>query len=194
MRKLGSRRKEEKKQKRKQLIVGLVLTSILFVSIFGYALGRGRNSENKENKVIYNGYEFVERNGFWFTEIGNFEFSFRYNPNEIKQIDSNLNFLESYSGKPLYISSDDIESESEIYRNLKYQNSIIQRMQVACLEGEECINDELVNKTCADNFIIIRESNTTEVTQEDNCVFIKGKAEELTKITDGFLLKIIGVD
>ncbi|MCK4647633.1 hypothetical protein KAT24_01745 [Candidatus Pacearchaeota archaeon] len=191
MRKLGSRRKEEKKQKRKQLIVGVVLASILFVSIFGYSFGRGGNA--KKNKIIYNGYEFVEQNGFWFTEIGNFEFSFRYNPNEIKQIDSDLNFLESYYEKPLYISSDDIESESEIYRNLMYQNSIIQRMQLACLEGEECANDELPIKTCDDNFIIIRESDVTEVVQEDNCVFIRGEAEELAKITDAFLLKIIGV-
>ncbi len=193
MRKLGSKRKEEKKQKRKQLIVGIVLASILFVSIFGYSFGRGGNSENEENRVVYNGYEFVEENSFWFTEIGNLEFSFKYNPNEIELIHSNLNSLESYSGKPLYISSDNVESSSEIYRNLMYPNSIVQRMQSACLEGEECGNDELAVKTCEDNFIIIKEANTTEVIQEGGCVFIKGKAEDLTRITDGFLLKIIGV-
>ena len=66
-------------------------------------------------------------------------------------------------------------------------------MQLACLEGEECANDELPIKTCEDNFIIIRESDVTEVVQEDNCVFIRGEAEELAKITDAFLLKIIGV-
>ncbi len=190
MRKLGSKRKEAKKQKRKQLIVGIVLASILFVSIFGYSFGRGGGSENEEKKITYNGYEFLEQNGFWFTEIGNFEFSFRYNPNETEQIDSSLNFLESYYEKPLYISSEDIESSSEIYRNLE---QIIQRMQLACLEGEECVDDKHPIKTCEDNFIIITESNTTEVVQEDNCVFISGEAENLTKITDGFLLKIIGV-
>ena len=74
------------------------------------------------------------------------------------------------------------------------QNQIILRMQLACLEGEECVDDELVGKTCEENFIIIQEADVTEVVQEDNCVFIRGPAEELTKITDGFLLKIIGVD
>ena len=62
MRKLGSRRKEEKKQKRKQLIVGVVLASILFVSIFGYSFGRGGNAKkirlytmdmNLLNKMVF---------------------------------------------------------------------------------------------------------------------------------------------
>ncbi len=191
MRHIGSKRKQEKKKKRNQLILGVTLALILFASIFGYGFGGKGGTE--ENKVTYKGYEFVEENGFWFVEILGFEFSFRYNPNEVEQINSNLNFLESYYEKPLYISSDDIESESEIYRNLMYQNSIIQRMQLACLEGEVCVNEQLPVKTCQDNFIIIREANTTEIIQENNCVFISGKAEELTKITDGFLLKIIGV-
>ena len=163
---------------------------ILFVSIFGYGFGGGGSDENK---ITYNGYEFVEENGFWFVEIGNFEFSFRYPPNEVEQINSSLNFLESYYEKPLYISSVDIESGAEISRNLKDQNSIIERMVLACLEGEECADEERVRKTCEDNFIIISEAETTEVVQEDNCVFIRGQIEDLAKITDGFLLKIIGV-
>jgi hypothetical protein len=190
MRHIGSKRKQEKKQKRNQLILGLALALILFASIFGYGF---RGGSIKKEIVTYNEYEFVEKNGFWFVEIEGFEFSFRYNPNEVEQINSSLNFLDNYYGKPLYISSKDIESESEIYRNLIYQNSIAQRMQLACLEGEECADEELAVKTCEDNFILIRESNITEVIQEDNCVFIQGKIEDLAKITDGFLLKIIGV-
>ena len=192
MRRIGSKRKERKKQKRNQLVIGGILVLVLFASIFAYAFGGGKGSE--ENKVIYGGYEFIEKNGFWFTEVGNLKFSFRYNPNETEQINSNLNSLESYYDKPLYISSDDMESTSEIYQNL---NSITQRMQLACLENEdgECENEDedIPTKTCEDNFIIIREANVTEVSQENNCVFIKGKIEDLTKITDGFLLNIIGV-
>ena len=189
MRRIISKRKKEKKKKWNQLVVSTVLVLILFLSIFGYSSMRGGESTEK-NRVVYNGHEFVEKNGFWFTKIKDSEFSFRYNPNEIGQINSSLNLLENYYDKPLYISSDDIESESEIYRNL---NPVIQRMQLACLEGDECKNDELPIKTCEDNFIIIKESDVAEVVQEDNCVFLKGKMGDLTKITDGFLLKIIGI-
>ena len=66
-------------------------------------------------------------------------------------------------------------------------------MTLACLDGEECEDEERVTKTCEDNFIIIQEAETTSVMQEDNCVFIKGKLEDLAEITDGFLLNIIGI-
>ncbi len=185
-----SKRKAEKKQKRNQLVVGIVMILLLSMGIFGYAFGGG---DSKKNKIIYNGHEFVEEDGYWVIDVGDFEFSFRYNPNEVEEIDSDLHLFGAYSGKPLYIFSGDIESSSEIYRNLVDQNQIVPRMQLACLEGETCDNEELAVKTCEDNFIIIKEAEITEVRQEDNCVFIEGKLEELARVTDGFLLKIIGL-
>ena len=164
--------------------------SILFLSLIGYGLG-GKGI--KEIKIIYNEQEFIEENGFWITEIRDLVFSFRYNPNEVENIGADLNLLNGYVGKPLYISSENVESSNEIYRNLFDQNSIVQRMQLACLEGEECENEELPIKTCQDNFILIQEAETTRIRQEDNCVFIEGKIGDLIKITDGFLLNIIGL-
>jgi len=190
MKKIISKHKQAKKKKRDQLIISLVMVLILLVSVFGYAFG-GNFSDGEE--INYGGYEFAEEGGYWYVEISGYEFSFRYSPEEIETIGSGLHFLEDYYEKPLYISSDDIESESEIYRNLLYHNEVIQRMQLACLEGETCTNAELPIKTCEDNFIIIKEADTASITQVDNCVFIRGPAEDLAKITDGFLLKIIGV-
>ena len=67
------------------------------------------------------------------------------------------------------------------------------RIQPACLDESECEGGWPV-KTCKDNFIIIRNSNYTNIIQEDNCVFINGPEENLTQITDEFLFKIIGVE
>jgi len=187
MKRLGSKRKEEKKKRRNQLFVVIVLASILLASIFGYALGGGRSSE--ENEITYNGYEFIEEDGFWFTETGNFEFSFRYNPEEIEQIDSELNLLENYYAKPLYISSDYPEATYEIASNL---DLITLRIQPACLNESDCEGD-LPLKTCEDNFIIIEEKNQTNIIQDNNCVFIQGPQENLTMISDEFLFHILGV-
>lgn len=190
MRKITAKRQDARKQKRNQMIGSIVLVAILLLSILGYSFG---NENSSAEEVYYKGYKFTEDNGFWVLEKDGFTFSFRYNPNELEEVDSELNALESYSAKPLYISSEDIESESEIYRNLFYYNEVVSRMQLACLEGEICDDSELPVKTCEDNFIIVKESEKTEVTQENNCVFIKGKSEDLTKITDAVLLKIIGL-
>ena len=103
-----------------------------------------------------------------------------------------MNDLGSYKNKPLYIFSEDSEAELEIYRNLFYQNQIVQRFQEACPEGEKC-EKNIPTKTCDDNFIIIKENEKSEIIQEKNCVFIRGEVGNLTKSSDEFLFKILGI-
>lgn len=187
MRKIVSKYTENKRKKRNGLIVGMILIFIMFFSVIAYSLG-GREDKGVE-KIKYNGFEFIKQEGFWFTSIGNLDFVFKYNPKEVEKISSELNYLNDYSGKPLYLSSEYNEANSEIYRNL---NQIVQRMQNACLEGEDYEGDFPI-KTCENNFIIIKESNVTEIIQNKSCVFIQGPEENLTQITDEFLFKILGI-
>lgn len=194
MRRIISRNAEEKKRRRNQLLIGGILIVVMVFSVLGYSLGnQNENSENTE-KIIYNGYKFTKSNGFWTTKIGNFQFSFKYNPNETEDINvQQINYLNNYTGKPLYISSENSEADNEIYKNLLYTNEIVQRVQYACLEGEKCADENLPVKTCDDNFVIIKEKENNGVKQEKNCVFIEGKKEDLTRVTDSFLFKITGI-
>ncbi len=176
-----------------QILLGVGLVVIMFISVAGYSLqsqGNGNNQNNK--KITYNGFDFVNQNGLWFLEIGSFQFYFNYNPNQVKRSNSQVNLLNTYSGKPLYIYSEDNSAASEIYQNLFYQNGIVQRIQSACL-NESCDENSPV-KTCSDNFILIKANNETSITQNESCVFIEGPKENLTRITDEFLFKILGVD
>jgi len=190
MRKIVSKYKEDKKRKRNQLIVGFILIFIMFFSVLGYSLG-GRDATEDSNKINYNGYEFAEQNGFWVLNIGNFDFIFRYNPEQVEKSYALVNPLNNYYQKPLYVSSENLEAESEIYINLR---QVVLRMQSACLEGEECMDENRAVKTCGDNFIIIREDNSSYINQDENCVFIQGPQENLTRITDEFLFKILGIE
>jgi len=187
MRKLKSKQEEKKRQKQNQWIVGAILIFVMFGSVFGIVANSFGKQEDK-NKINYNGFKFINQNGFWFTTIGNFDFVFKYNPKETTKINSELKSLSNYNSKPLYISSEDYSSKTEIYRNFK---QIAERMQDACFK--EC-DEDLPVKTCEDNFIIIRESNSTNITQQNNCVFIEGKKENLTELTDEFLFKVIGIE
>ncbi len=187
MRKIISKYKEEKRKKRNGMIIGLLLVGVMLFSVLGYAFRGGGNEDIK--KLSYNGFEFVEENGFWFTSIENLQFAFKYNPQQIGEINSELKSLDNYYYKPLYISSENSEAELEIYRNL---DQIVLRMQPACLDEKEC-DENIPVKTCENNFIIIKKDNNSEITQDENCVFIKGDEENLTKITDEFLFKILGI-
>lgn len=161
----------------------------MILSTVGYAFNRGSSTGAK--KINYKGVEFVQQNDYWFATIGGVQFAFRYNPQETEEINGFLTIgISDYSGKPLYVSSDNFDAEIELYRNL---DSIILRRQYACLGGETCKNEEYPVKTCQDNFITIKEANTTSISQQDNCIFIEGKREDAIKLIDKFLYKTLGI-
>ncbi len=200
MRKLESRGTEEKRRKRNQLIIGLILVFVMLISVLGYGFQTQEDPNTDSTKVEYNGYTFTADNsGYWLLKIGNADFYFRNNPNEVNASNSVVPLLNSYSGKPLYIYSESQESELELYRNL---DNFILRRQYACLDlGNNTLDtaaaincsDELPLKTCEDNFLIIEEAIEFDVYSIDNCVFIKGPKNELIKATDEFLFKTLGI-
>ena len=192
MRKIISKHTENKRKKRNGLIMGIILIFIMFFSVIGYSF-RGRE-DNDVKKIDYKRFEFIEGNGFWILNIENLNFVFKYNPYEVEKINYRLKYLDNYYEKPLYVSSENRDAELEIYKNLDPRiNQIVQRIQSACLDSENC-DGNLPVKTCEDNFIMIKESNVSKIIQEENCVFIEGKKEDLVKITDEFLFKILGIE
>lgn len=188
MRRLVSKHKQKKQERIKQLAVGGALIIIMFASVLGYAF-QGKGSEGNSN-IEYNEFEFVKQDNFWALQD---EFIFRYNPLETEQFSTYnfLNLLINYQSKPLYIYSENKEAEAEVYKNL--YNSV-QRIQYACLENESDLQCEesWPIKTCKDNFILIREGEFG-IEQENNCLFISGAKENLTKISDEVLFKILGI-
>jgi len=190
MRRILSKEEEAKRARRNQFIIGGVMILIMFASILGYSLSREETTNTE--KVIYNEFEFTKQSGFWNLNKENYQFSFKYNPKETEKINPALNLLGSYANKPLYIYSENMEATTEIYRNLFYQNRIVERVQDACINGSRCDNNYPI-KNCESNFIIIKESNNTEIKQQQNCVFISGNMGNLTELSDSFLFKLIGV-
>jgi len=190
MRKIISKEEEDKKRRRNQFIIGGAMILVMLASMLGYAFTREQTASNE--KIIYNGFEFTKQSGFWTTIVGSYQFFFAHNPKETPKINSILNSLESYVGKPLYIYSENVEAATEIYRNLFYQNQIVERVQDACLVGEKCESNAPL-KTCENNFIIIKESTENKIMQNNSCVFIEGNMGNLTQLSDEFLFNIAGI-
>lgn len=190
MRKIISKKEEQKKNRMNQIAVGGILILIMLLSTIGYSFIS--NPQSNSEKVTYNGIEFIFENSLWNANLGDYQFSFLYKPNEAEKINSSLKLLNNYNNAPLYIYSENSDAITEIYRNLFYNNGVVERMQEACFEGGECVG-EMPIKNCSSNFIIIKISENKEIRQEENCVFISGNYDELVNITDGFLLKIIGI-
>ena len=189
IRKITSKHDEHKKRRRNQIIVGLVLVFLMLFSIIGYSFGSNPTSGTTPT-IKYNGYEFTTAGGYWNLNIGGTLFSFITHPKDAYKVELELESLTSYYNKPLYLYSENVGAENEIYTNLY---SISQGVIYACPEGESC-EENVPLKTCEDNFIMIREKDEVMVSQENGCVFIEGSAEDLANIADGFLLRIMGVN
>src|SRR3989344_1575313 len=187
MRRLKPKSEEDSKKRTTQFIVGGILIFIMLFSTLGYAFGGG--SGGTSNAVKYNGYIFENVNGLWVLDKGGINFVFLYNPKETNDIVSTVKPINNYYSKPIYYSSKNNDATYELGRNLE---SVALRFLPACVEGEECEGD-LPIKNCEDNFIIIEESDTNEIIQDNNCVYLKGNQEEMVKVVDEFLFKILGV-
>ena len=201
MRRLVSKQEENKKRRRNQLTVGLVLIFLMFFSTAGFAFqvlggsGKGQANQQVQNPqtINYNGFEFREQSGFLILNKDNTNFIFRNNPYQVTKTDSVISGLNNYLNKPLYINSESIEAESEVQINM-FQ--FVEEIENACL-GKCDNNENLQIKSCEDNFIIIKEITENEqsgISQENNCVFIKGEKTDLVKLTDEFLFKLLGVE
>lgn len=190
MRKIVSQHKQKSKDRFNQIAVGLVLVFLMMLSIVGYSLGGRDTGGDERESITYNGFNFVQSGGYWSIIIENFQFIFRYNPNEVNKSNSTLNYVDSYFNKPLYLESESNEASTEIYLNL---DQIAQRMQPACQNTSNCTGDFPI-KDCNSNFIIIKESNTTSIEQDKGCVFISAPEDQLVATTDEFLFKILGIE
>ncbi|MBS3086233.1 hypothetical protein J4422_00860 [Candidatus Pacearchaeota archaeon] len=189
MRRLVSKEEQERIRKKNQVTVGVILVFLMVASTLGFAIqsNLGSSGAGNENpsKLTYNGFEFTNTNGFWVFQ----NFVFRYNPEEVPDIGSGLRNIEGYRGKPVYIQSEDEVAGAEVYVNLA---QVAERVQEACIEGGVCV-EGLPIKTCSDNFIIIREKEASSISQVDGCVYIESQKEELVKLADQFLFKILGI-
>ena len=184
---IRARRESKKKQRMNQIIVGGILVLVMLMSVLGYAFQGGSDGSSEE--IEYNGFKFVEQDGYWFTNFEDRELIFLYNPLEIDEKGIGLKTFENYESKPLYIYSENTPALGEIYRNLE---GIYQRIQFACPEGKEC-EEDVPEKSCENNFIIIKISQENKIVQENNCVFIEGVEEDLAKLSDEFLFEIFSI-
>ena len=199
MKKLVSKYEAERLRKRNSLIAGGILIFLMLSSILGYAFQGNLNDNSKNTNqegepVIYNGFEFIDEGSFWKLAYNNYtSLLFSYNPTELEVInDSSISkSLDSYAQKQVYIYSEDQNAKSEIKRNLI---PFAESVETACLTAEQCPYLDAPIKTCADNVIVIKADPNEGISEEGNCVIISGEGENLIKLADEFLFKLLGVN
>ncbi|VVB79755.1 Uncharacterised protein [uncultured archaeon] len=193
MRNIETEAQVKKKQRRNQWIIGIVLIVVMLGSSFAIVVDSF--GKQKSQKIVFNGVEFQQSNGLWFSQSGGFNLVSFYNPLQTENTSAEVKDITNYQNKPLYLYSESREAEVEIYRNLDPQsNNIVERIQQACPKDENC-SSEIPVKDCSNNFIIIRYSSTSQstLTQNQSCVLINSTPEKILEITDEYLFKLFGI-
>ncbi|MBS3078757.1 hypothetical protein J4218_01420 [Candidatus Pacearchaeota archaeon] len=194
MKKLETKREIEKKSKRNQLIIGIILVGLMILSTGGYAIMNNEGNSGSSGSVEYKGVKFIRDGIYWKFILQNQEFATEYNAQELENITVPIKTkLTDYNEKVLYFVTESGEPNNEIYRNVY---PFILKQNGACLENSECKND-LPTKSCSnENIIIIKEplNNESEgISQDRNCVFIRAYYNNQTKFADAFLFKLLNV-
>ena len=191
MRKILTRTERERKGARNRVIIGLALVAIMVLGTLGYTFYW--QTEEEETRINYNGVEFVlNENSLWEFKVQDFEFLTQYNPEDTENISTPIFVtVNNYAGKPLFFVGGGT-GKQEIARNLW---DFILRENDACIKGYEALcEDDAPMKECSeDNIVIFKEGNFTEITQEDNCIFILSSYNEQVRATDALLFKMLGI-
>jgi hypothetical protein len=172
---------EEQQRKRKKL-GGTIIIGLLLLSTVGFAIsGTGIGKPKEQEGLQYDGQ-------YWTYFIsGNPIYRFNY---AIKELDfTNISLsktLVDFGGKNLFIDSSDINSLQEIALNLG-RHAL--KLSEACYGS--CSRD-IPEMTCDVDgvFIVVKESETPSIIEENNCVFINGNLKQI----DAFLYRVLGLN
>lgn len=192
MRKIKTRSEIEKRAKKNQIVISVLMILILGASTIGFAMIGTNAGGNSKRIVKFGEAEFINSEGFWQMQLGNSRFYFDYLPNETR-IDSyeDLPQINSFNGKTLYIISENQNSFQKIATNM---NLFVERIQLACFDEKTCKGDLPITDCKEDNTIIVKiGENNTKIYNEDQCIFIETTIKDEKKTIDEFFYRLFGV-
>ena len=186
MRRILSQAELDKRKKRRNSILSVVMLLVLIGGTAGYAFSFSDSSTQDGGSNTGNSnagdYDYASYNTL---NIEGQDLNFVNKPEEVQNIGVEISKrVSEYSGKPLYISSNNEEVTREIATTL---GKFASRVQRACYGT--CAED-LPIKTCEDNLIVIDITAEPGVLEEKNCVFVNGGISS----ADAFLYKVFGIN
>lgn len=186
--------KDIKKSTFFRLFLPTFIAITLILSVFGIVISR--SPENESFK--YKEHLFIKENNGFSTRINNQKYSFLYDPRTLENLTiAPLTLTQLTYGTKFYISANPKEDIglglSEFYRLIK--PLINKKFVQACTEDVEGCGNLLI-KTCNDatpeeKVVVFKESNSTFLNYNINCLTIQGSGEDMGRLIDKLALNFI---
>jgi len=203
LKKIKTREYSERKKRRTNLVVGIIIIALMILSTIGFAMIE--NDQEITENTVYNGYKFTATGNGWQTTVQGQTITTSYFPTEVLNVSGSNVYAFDFTDKVVYIA---VESQGDVYdvNELGNLNNIAERSQFACQPDAEntsfCQESSLPVKNCEDvnssntARVIVINSNVTEpafYTYYKNCLKINAKSADLKMAVDNFIFKVFGI-
>jgi hypothetical protein len=190
------------------LALGAIAVFIIIILIIPFFF---KSEPFVENQYTYNGFEFVENGGSWFSKSMEgdnlLQTSLRHGPLELEDISVQgdiTKFKQTYQF--IYVTFDPRVENHDSYvtmSNAEISPNLIvhfgKDIAISCsVDDAICTDAGIPVIDCNDvdkesGVIFINRVNDTKIVVEDNCVTISGMGEELVMASDRFLYGMYGI-
>ena len=180
MRQILTQEEISAKEKKRNIIISILLLGIMLMSTLGFAFIYNTGSSSQTNSSIAQNV-----GNSWAVNYGSTQLLFSNPPTVVNETKADLLIsMNQYYNKPLYIDTSSDSVYSEISSTLGLYS---ERVQHGCYSS--CENSNYPQKTCSDNIIIYNPNITNHIYQNNSCVFISGDM----RAVDAFLYKVFNL-
>ena len=186
--------KEASKSKFSRFFIPIFILVTLVLSAFGIIVFKQPDSETFE----YKNSLFIQDTSGFSTRINNKKTTFLYDPRTLENLPvASLTLTQFSYGSKFYLSANPNEDVGlALYEFNRLIVPLLNKrfVQACSVDVQGCENTVL--KTCADatpeeKVVLFKESNSSSIAYNLNCLTIQGSGEEMTKLTNKLALNFL---
>ena len=150
------------------------------------------SDEDTSSEYEYNGYYFVQIDGYWNIVAGDQSFTFLYDPLSLENVtmeDLDLQVEKVYIG---FVPGEESMEFNAYQRTLNLMKAIVPTALPACFEEEGCPDLPIVSCEGENKVVWLREGEDHKIYNEDQCIIFE-YIGDANKVLDLFTYKILGV-
>ena len=181
------------KQKTVKIIWAVFILVIMVSSVIGFMYQPENTNEVNDGSVNYNGFKFINNNGYWVLEKDGQSYYFTNLPDDVKSIEipqisiNNQKQYFLYDYKDLQNNLGIVSGKLRLVLNNKGVTVVD-----ACIKEENCPNDWPV-KDCTNDGFYFKIRNQSRVYKDDKCYVLEGSLTDINKEVDKINYIILGV-
>ena len=212
-----------KKPSDKTLVMGILILVLLFVGAFVFfyftkeepLTVEGLHSANFDDELdpesgrIFQGYSFINIDGFWYTQLKspagskNYDMALRFAPWEVENIPLTGQLNESFfnTETQYFVTFDPLGSDFNYVALAigdfnEHLMKIFEKVPVAACDKNEtdaCFGRPIINCDSKGLVIYVKESADVGVGYANNCIVLSGSGLDLVRAADRSLYNLYGI-